>query len=209
VAAAGVEGVPRLSPPSYIPWLSTGGAGRGSAGECFCHTPVTACEYPALDSPEVPMTVPEPSMIRGPLIAEIASSRSPLRRFRDERFPWGPARSATALPGGSSAHRHSRGWRTAPECPWSSRLMAVGQPGRVGRPGAMEGEGAVAPAGERAGASRQLAPAGGGAAACAAGIVVPAEEVFATTRTAMEPPQWPGLWLASVTTAGAPSVKEG
>ena len=30
------------------------------------------------------MTVPEPSMIRGPLIAEIASSRSSLRRFRDE-----------------------------------------------------------------------------------------------------------------------------
>lgn len=142
----------------------------------FCHTPVTACEYPLLDSPEVPMTVPEPSMIRGPLIAEISSSRSPLRRFRDERFPWGPARSATALPGGSPARQHSRGWRTAPECPWSSRLMAVGQPGRAGRPGAMEGEGAMTSAGEKAGASRQLAPAGGGAAACAADDVVAARD---------------------------------
>ena len=81
--------------------------------------------------------------------------------------------------------------------------MAVGQPGRAGRPGAMEGEGAAIPAGERAGASRRLAPAGGGAAACAAGNVVPAKEVLATTRTAMEPPQWPGFWLASVTLAGA------
>ncbi len=129
-------------------------------GRCFVRPPWQHPGVQQRDSPEAPMTVEEPSMIRGTLAAEIASSRSPVRLFLDEWFPWG-LRSVRRR----YREAHQFIWlREAGiphlNCLWSSPRSRVRQPGRAGRPGAVEGEGAVTAAGEGAGASPQLAPAG-------------------------------------------------
>ena len=48
-----------------------------------------ASGHPSANSPEALITVSEPHGIRGPLTAEIAGSRSSVRRFLDERFAGG------------------------------------------------------------------------------------------------------------------------
>jgi hypothetical protein len=141
------------------------------------------------DNPEAPVTGLGSSMVDGPCTAKLASGRSPSWGLLDEQF-------AVGLRGvqryGRTAHQLIGVSKTA-SLHWEILVDLRGDrgvfQGLAELLGAVGSHGGPTLAGEGAGASRQLTPAGGGAAACAAEDVVPTEGVLATTRTAMEPPQ--------------------
>jgi hypothetical protein len=70
------------------------------------------------------MTVLKPYMIRGPLTAEIAEIRSPVRQFLSERCTSEAARPATPLPPG----------RPAADCPCAPEAANPGTVGTAGAP---------------------------------------------------------------------------